>query len=104
MSRDEITEEKAKKLWSRLFGEEDHAELKDLSDDEFEKLTKILGRLKIGIDWEGNKATRTIYLWRPKTTGNPMADLVALSEYADFLFLISMLKGGHARKKYLGKT
>lgn len=94
-----FSEKDAEKLWNRLFGEEKRAALKNLSDKEFDSLERILKKQELNIDWEGNKGTKTIYIWQPKSQNLPSE---LYNEYAQFLLLIAFLTGNVGRKKYLG--
>lgn len=86
-----ISSEDAQKLWKRLFGEEDKAELRDLSNLEFDRLVEILELVKTPIEYEIDRAGKSILLWKPKD------NVGGWKEYAYFLFLLSMLKGGAAK-------
>lgn len=87
--------EKAKRLWSHLFGEEDKAELKNLTQGEYDRLVGVLGNLEISIDWEADRAGRSILLWKPKSK-----ELLS-QEYFSLILLIA-LSTGIGRKKWLG--
>lgn len=75
-----------KHLWSRLFDKEDKVEFKNLTDQEFEDIVKVLERIKSPFNYEINRAGKTILLWKPS---NP--DLF-FKEYGALLFLLAILK------------
>lgn len=92
-----FTKKDAKKLWSRLFGEEDQAKLRDLTDTQFDRLVNNLENMDAKIEWEANKAGKTILLWKPKENDPFWKD------YAYFLLLLSFLNNRKSAERWLGK-
>lgn len=88
-----LSKKEVKQFWSHLFGEEDHAELSNLSDEEFDNLVKLLSRIKTPIDWEADKVTKKILLWKPKDP------TIMVREYGAIIFLLACMKG--AGRKWL---
>lgn len=88
-----LSEKEAKRFWTHLFGEEDRAELKELSDKEFDNLVKLLSKINTPIDWEADKATKKILLWKPKDP------TIMVREYGAIIFLLACMKG--AGRKWL---
>ncbi len=90
-----VTPEDAKKLWHRLFGEEDKAQLKNLSKTEFKRLVIILENLEAKIEWEADKFSQIITIWKPKE------DTSSWKDYTYFLLLLSII--GHPDSKWLAE-
>jgi len=73
-----ISKKEAKRLWSHLFGEEDTAKLDNLTDKEFDTLVEFLDKIDSPIDWEADRSSKKVLLWKPKTTEIKYRDYMAL--------------------------
>lgn len=72
------------RLWKRLFGPQDDVDLSSLTDEEFENLVKFLENVKTRLEWQVDRASKRIIVWKPQE------DIEAALQ---FLMLLGILKG-----------
>ena len=87
-----MKEKEANKLWNRLFGESDEAVLKTLTNEEFDTLVDILENTNTPIEWEADKAGKTVHLWKPTNF------VLTAKEYAPLILLLAMSTSKTGRK------
>jgi len=78
------------RLWKRLFGARDEATFRDFTDESFEEIVKFLEKITTSIEWEIDRASRKIIIWKPKED---------LKGAMDFLLLLSMIQSRERRRQ-----